>query len=45
MLRHAAAGELTVDYELLPLDQVAQAWERQAASPGRKLVLAPGDVP
>jgi len=45
MLRHAAAGELTVDYELLPLAQVADAWERQAASPGRKLVLAPGDVP
>jgi hypothetical protein len=34
-----------VDYELLPLDRVAQAWERQAASPGRKLVLVPGDVP
>ena len=45
MLRHAAAGELTVDYELLPLARVADAWERQAASPGRKLVLAPGDVP
>jgi len=45
MLRHAAAGELTVDYELLPLAQVAEAWERQAASPGRKLVLVPGDVP
>jgi NADPH:quinone reductase len=45
MLRHAAAGELTVDYELLPLARVDDAWERQAASPGRKLVLAPGDVP
>jgi NADPH2:quinone reductase len=45
MLRHAAAGELTVDYELLPLERVAEAWERQAASPGRKLVLVPGDVP
>jgi NADPH2:quinone reductase len=45
MLRHAAAGELTVDYELLPLERVAEAWERQLASPGRKLVLVPGDVP
>jgi NADPH:quinone reductase-like Zn-dependent oxidoreductase len=45
MLRHAAAGELTVDYELLPLSEITQAWERQAASPGRKLVLVPGDVP
>jgi len=44
MLRHAAAGDLTVDYELLPLARVAEAWERQDASPGRKLVLAPGDV-
>jgi len=45
MMRHAAAGELTVDYEVLPLEQVTEAWERQAASPGRKLVLVPGDVP
>ena len=45
MLRHAAAGELTVDYELAPLAQVAEAWERQDGSPGCKLVLAPGGVP
>jgi NADPH:quinone reductase len=45
MVRHAAAGELTVDYELLPLDRVAEAWERQEASPGRKLVLSPSGVP
>jgi NADPH:quinone reductase len=45
MLRHAAAGELTVDYELVPLAGVAEAWERQGASPGCKLVLVPGDVP
>ena len=44
MLRHAAAGELTCDYELLPLARVAEAWARQDASPGRKLVLVPGDV-
>jgi NADPH2:quinone reductase len=45
MVRYAAAGELTVDYELLPLDRVAEAWERQEASPGRKLVLSPSGVP
>jgi NADPH2:quinone reductase len=45
MLRHATAGELTVDYEVLPLERVGDAWERQAGSPGRKLVLVPGDVP
>lgn len=41
MLDHALAGELTVDLETLPLDEVAQAWRRQAESPNRKLVLVP----
>jgi NADPH2:quinone reductase len=45
MVRHAAAGELTVDYEALPLAQVAEAWERQKASPNLKLVLSPSGVP
>jgi NADPH2:quinone reductase len=45
MVRHAAAGELTVDYELLPLERVSEAWERQEASPGLKLVLSPSGVP
>jgi NADPH:quinone reductase len=45
MVEHAAAGELTVDYELLPLERVAEAWERQKASPNRKLVLSPSGVP
>jgi NADPH:quinone reductase-like Zn-dependent oxidoreductase len=44
MVRHAAASELTVDYDLLPLDDVAGAWERQKASPNRKLVLSPSGV-
>jgi NADPH2:quinone reductase len=44
MVRHAAASELTVDHEVVPLDQVADAWERQKASPGRKLVLSPSGV-
>ena len=45
MLRHAAAGELTVAHERLPLDRASEAWERQQASPGRKLVLVPSGVP
>ena len=34
-------GELTVEYEEIPLDDVAIAWERQAASPHVKLILVP----
>jgi NADPH2:quinone reductase len=45
MVRHAAASELTVDYEQVPLEQVAEAWQRQESSPGRKLVLSPSGVP
>ncbi len=45
MVRHAAAGDLTVDHELMPLERVVQAWELQEASPGRKLVLSPSGVP
>ncbi|MEA2346429.1 MAG: hypothetical protein QOG62_216 [Thermoleophilaceae bacterium] len=41
MCEHAAAGELAVDHETLPLEQVGDAWERQAAFPGKKLVLTP----
>lgn len=39
MCRHAAAGELSVEVEELPLDQVAEAWRRQRESPHRKLVI------
>jgi NADPH2:quinone reductase len=45
MLRHAAASELTVDYEVMPLERVVEAWELQQASPNRKLVLSPSGVP
>jgi NADPH2:quinone reductase len=45
MVQHAAAGELTVDHEVLPLERVAEAWQRQDASPGLKLVLSPSGVP
>jgi NADPH2:quinone reductase len=41
MCDHAAAGELKVEYEEVPLDQVADAWERQASSPNVKLILVP----
>lgn len=41
MAGHAAAGELTCDVEQVPLAEVAQAWERQAASPHHKLAIVP----
>lgn len=41
MCEHAAAGRLSVDYEEIPLDRVAEAWERQASSPHTKLILVP----
>jgi NADPH2:quinone reductase len=41
MCEHAAAGRLKVDYEEIPLDRVAEAWERQAGSPHVKLILVP----
>jgi NADPH:quinone reductase-like Zn-dependent oxidoreductase len=42
MWAHAAAGELSVEVEAVPLERAAEAWERQAAAPGRKLVVVPG---
>jgi NADPH:quinone reductase-like Zn-dependent oxidoreductase len=41
MLEHAAAGRLRIEHETLPLERVAEAWERQAAFPHGKLVLRP----
>ena len=41
MYDHAAAGRLKVEYEEIPLDRVAEAWERQASSPHVKLILVP----
>lgn len=38
---HAARGDLTVNLEEVPLAQVQDAWRRQAAGPGTKLVLIP----
>jgi NADPH:quinone reductase-like Zn-dependent oxidoreductase len=42
VVEHAAAGRLTVDRDVVPLDEVATAWKRQDASPGRKLVISIG---
>jgi hypothetical protein len=41
MVEHAARGELTADVESVPLDQAAEAWERQKRSPHHKLVIVP----
>ncbi|MBV9229407.1 MAG: zinc-binding alcohol dehydrogenase family protein [Chloroflexi bacterium] len=42
IITHAAAGRCTVERETIPLAKVAEAWERQAASARRKLILVPG---
>jgi NADPH2:quinone reductase len=41
LLGKAASGELHVEVERIALSAVAEAWARQKASPGRKLVLVP----
>jgi NADPH2:quinone reductase len=41
MAAHAVAGELRLDVERVPLEDVADAWARQQASPHRKLVIVP----
>jgi NADPH2:quinone reductase len=41
LMEWAAAGRLRAKTEEFPLDRVAEAWERQAASPGAKLLLRP----
>jgi NADPH2:quinone reductase len=43
ILTHAAAGRCTVEREIVPLAQAAQAWERQAAFARRKLILIPDE--
>jgi NADPH:quinone reductase len=42
LIEHAVAGRLTVDREVVPLEDVTAAWERQDASPGKKLVISLG---
>jgi len=41
MVAHAAAGELSVDVERVPLEDVAEGWQRQQHSPHHKLVIVP----
>jgi NADPH:quinone reductase-like Zn-dependent oxidoreductase len=38
---HAAAGEVGVEVEHLPLSRIADAWEMQARGPHHKIVLVP----
>jgi len=42
---YAAAGQIKVEFEVLPLEAAPDAWKRQAASPHRKLVLSPQAKP
>ena len=41
LLDYVVAGQLKVEFEVLPLDAAPEAWKRQASSPHRKLVLSP----
>jgi NADPH:quinone reductase len=41
LIDYAASGQLTVEFEILPLEATPEAWKQQAASPHRKLVLSP----
>lgn len=41
MAAHATEGRLAVDFDTMPLNDVASAWERQAGHPHKKLVLVP----
>ncbi|HEY3190801.1 MAG TPA: zinc-binding alcohol dehydrogenase family protein [Solirubrobacteraceae bacterium] len=41
MVEHGAAGELKVEVERVPLDRVADAWQRQQHAPHHKLVIVP----
>jgi NADPH2:quinone reductase len=41
LVAHAVAGEIRLEVDTLPLDDVEAAWHEQAGSPHRKLVLLP----
>ena len=41
LVGHAAAGDIRLDVERVPLDDAAAAWQRQADGAGTKLVLVP----
>jgi NADPH2:quinone reductase len=41
LVGYAAAGQIKVDFEVLPLEAAPEAWKQQASSPHRKLVISP----
>src|SRR6202165_165611 len=41
LVDYVVAGKLKVEFEVLPLEAAPEAWQRQASSPHRKLVLSP----
>jgi NADPH:quinone reductase-like Zn-dependent oxidoreductase len=41
LTEEVAAGRVTIDVEEIPLDGIAEAWERQERYPHRKLVVVP----
>src|SRR6266550_6832685 len=41
LIDYATTGEIKVEFEILPLDAAPDAWQQQASSPHRKLVLSP----
>jgi NADPH:quinone reductase-like Zn-dependent oxidoreductase len=41
LVLHALAGEIRLDVERVPLDEVSDAWRRQAEGAGAKLVVVP----
>ena len=41
LVEHAIAGDITLEVERVPLDDVAEAWRRQAEHAGAKLVVVP----
>jgi NADPH:quinone reductase len=41
LVGHAAAGDISFPIETYPLERVAEAWQRQAAGPGAKLIVKP----
>jgi NADPH:quinone reductase-like Zn-dependent oxidoreductase len=41
LVEHAAAGRVRLDVEKVPLDDVTDAWRRQAEGAGTKLVVVP----
>jgi len=43
LLEHAAAGRVRLPVETFALGEIAEAWERQAAGPGGKVVVSVSD--